>query len=69
MKPVIKNEALGIANGLYSMNAANASWYAFCHNGSELVTGEFVFSSEGLPTIDRFDGYVDLKTNKVHELK
>ena len=59
------------AGGLYSMNASGAGWYAYCHNEreDEISTGEFVYLSEGVPTIDRFDGYVDLKTKQIKRCK
>ena len=68
MKKEIKLEALQIAGGLYRMNAITAMWYGFCHNGDSLVTGEFIYLSEGEPTVDRFDGYIDLKTMEIFEL-
>ncbi len=68
MEKRIKDEALAESSSLGRMNAPNAEWYAFCHNKKCIVSGEFVYRSEGEPAVDRFDGYVDLKTNEVFEL-
>lgn len=51
------------------MNAKGAKWYAFWHNGNELISGEFVWASEGVPTIEKFNGYVILATGKIKEVK
>ena len=69
MKLSIQKEALQESNGMYRMNAHNARWYAFCHDGNSLVSGEFVYASEGEPQELDFDGYVDLDTNIVVDLR
>lgn len=64
----VKKEALNI-NGLFSMNAKGARWYAFCYNGDTLTTGEFVWRSEGIPTLNHFDGYIDLRSKEIIDLR
>ena len=68
MKKSIKKEALEIAGGLYSMNAKGAKWYAFCHDEKEITYGMFVWASEGIPSVEKFDGYVILATGELIEL-
>jgi hypothetical protein len=52
--PAVLREAVGIAYGLYSMNAGYAKWYAFNHNDKEITYGEFLGGSEEnrLPEFD-----------------
>ncbi len=64
-----RNEAQAIAGGLYSMNARTAKWYAFTYDRNGVTTGEFVWSSEGLPEINKFDAYITLKTGELKECK
>ncbi|RLD84444.1 MAG: hypothetical protein DRJ10_01210 [Bacteroidetes bacterium] len=68
-KAKIAKEVKGIAFGLYRWNAKTAKWYAFCCNNVELTSGEFVFQSEGIPTAENFDGYIDLKTEQLIDLR
>ena len=66
---VARNEARAIAGGLYSMNARTARWYAFTYDRNGVTAGEFVWSSEGRPGIDKFDAYIILKTGVLIECK
>ena len=70
MKETLIKDIQTQAGGVYSMNARGARWYAYVHNAmeDEIYMGTFVWLSEGEPTVDQYDGYIDLKTGKITEL-
>jgi hypothetical protein len=65
--PETKQEALAIANGICRMNATMAWAYAFTQGKRPeygVNYGEFLWAGEEA-TKERFDAYIDLKTNKM----
>jgi len=69
MKKSLKQDIMNQVGGLFGMNTKGADWYAWRHNNnkSEILSGEFVYLSEGEPTAEKFDGYIDLTTKKITE--
>jgi hypothetical protein len=67
----VVRDAMGVAGGLYSMNAKSSVGYAFTvnRNKKSVATGEFRYSTEEYPTIDEFDGYIDFETKTLHDLE
>jgi len=69
MKKSLKQDIMNPINALFNRNAKGADWYAWCYDNdkSKILSGEFVYLSEGEPTAEKFDGYIDLTTKKITE--
>ena len=55
----VLKDALGVAGGIYRMNAPNACGYAFNAGVKEVTTGEFVYPQEKERCLHEYDGYID----------
>ena len=67
LSAAVIRDALGVAGGLYSMNAPYASGYGFNPhmNNKEVASGEFLSSNEE----NDYIGYIDFQKKTINDLE
>ena len=68
MKKRIREEAIAIATGMYSMNAPASRFYGFNWNEHEITHGSFFNISEITDMLNHYNAFYDRETKQIYEL-